>query len=182
LPAVRSGRRAAIDDERGVIVDDARDRLLSRRRMLQVGALAVASIALPESSAAAARRRLRAGPKTAQPARRAIRTGYRRARFEPHVGTTVKLRPPGGAALRVKLVGVEDVANVPSLASAQDAYVLRFRGPTARPLAEGIVAVRHPRFGTLRLYISAAPADGPNRDYLAVVNRRIPRRARRRRM
>jgi hypothetical protein len=163
-----------------VIVDDAQGRLLSRRRMLQVGALAVASIALPESSAAAARRRLHAGAKTAQPARRAIRKGYRRARFEPHVGTTVKLRPPGGAALRAKLAAVEDVAHVPSLAGTQDAYVLRFRGPAARPLAEGIVGVRHPRFGTLRLYITALPADGANRDYLAVVNRRIPRQARRR--
>jgi hypothetical protein len=164
-----------------MIVDDAQGRLLSRRRMLQVGAVAVASIALPESSAAAARRRLNAGAKTAQPVRRAIRKGYRRARFEPHVGTTVKLRPPGGAALRVKLAAVEDVANSSALAGAQDAYVLRFRGPAARPLTEGIVAVRHPRFGTLRLYIDALPADGPNRDYLAIINRRIPRRARGRR-
>jgi hypothetical protein len=147
--------------------------------MLQAGAVAVASIALPESSAAASAR-LRAGAKVAQPARRAIRKGYRRARFEPHVGTTVKLRPPGGAARRVRLAAVEDVANSSALAGAQDAYVLRFRGPAARPLAEGIVAVRHPRFGTLRLYIAPLPADGPNRDYLALVNRRIPRRARRR--
>ena len=57
--------------------------------------------------------------------------------------------------------------------------MLRFRGPAAQPLPEGIVGVRHKDFGTLQLYISRPPADGPNQDYLASINRRIPRNKRR---
>jgi hypothetical protein len=77
-------------------------------------------------------------------------------------------------------VGVEDVANVNGLAGAQDVYLLRFRGPALPRLEEGIVGVRHPRFGTLELFIVPAPADGPYRDYVAAINRRIPGRERRR--
>ncbi|MDX6679974.1 MAG: hypothetical protein QOG94_13 [Solirubrobacteraceae bacterium] len=156
-------------------MDDDQAVLLSRRRLLRAGALAVASAALPSTSAFASSRP--AGAIARAPARRFSRKGYRRSRFEPHVGTPIKLRPHGGAAVRARLAAVEDVPNVKGLAGASDAYVLRFRGSSAQPLAEGIVGVRHPRFGTLQLYISPLAADGPNQDYLAVINRRIPHRA-----
>jgi len=80
----------------------------------------------------------------------------------------------------VELAAVEDVPNVTGLEGATDAYVLRFRGSAAQPLPEGIVGVRHRHFGTLQLYITPVPAAGPDQDYLAVINRRIPRNARRR--
>jgi hypothetical protein len=157
-------------------VDDDHAGLLTRRRLLGTGALAVASLALPDAGFAAPQ--LHASAKTAAPAPRFTRKGYRRSRFEPHVGTPVKLRPPGGAAVRAQLAAVEDVPNVKGLAGASDAYTLRFRGPASQPLAEGIVGVRHRQFGTLQLYIAPVPADGAHQDYLAAINRRIPRGAR----
>ncbi|MDX6676859.1 MAG: hypothetical protein QOE31_911 [Solirubrobacteraceae bacterium] len=153
--------------------------LLSRRRLLETGAVAAASLTLLDSSAFASVQRLSATPKTTDPAPLSYtRKGYRRSRFAPHVGTTVKLRPHGAAAVRAQLAAVEDVAHVKGLAGASDAYVLRFRGPSSQPLAEGIVGVRHRDFGTLQLYITPTAPDGPNQDYLAAINRRIPRRER----
>lgn len=171
-------RSRAFAEERGTIVDDDQAVLLSRRRLLETGALAVAGLTLPAPSALASARPAGAAAETAAPARRFLRKGYRRSRFEPHVGTAVKLRPHGGAAVRVQLASVEDVAHVRGLAGASDAYVLRFRGSSAQPLPEGIVGVRHPHFGTLQLYVVAVAVEGLTQDYLAVINRRIPRHAR----
>jgi hypothetical protein len=160
------------------VVDDDRAVLLSRRRLLETGAIALASATLLNTPAFAATERLATTAKSAGPRRRLIRKGYRRARFSPHVGTTVKLRPHGGAAVRMQLAAVEDVPHVKGLAGASDAYVLRFRGPSSQPLPEGIVGVRHRHFGTLQLYVTPIAPDGPNQDYLAAINRRIPRRER----
>jgi hypothetical protein len=158
-------------------VDDGQAGFLTRRRLLETGAIAVASMTLPDASAFASKR-TDVVARTAAPAARYSRKGYRRSRFAPHVGTTVKLRPHGGAAVRVQLAAVEDVAHVKGLAGVPDAYVLRFRGPSSQPLPEGIVGVRHRDFGTLQLYIAPGGADGTTQDYLAAINRRIPRRAR----
>lgn len=159
------------------MVDDEQDTLLSRRRLLATGAVVAVGVVLPET--ASAKRSLVAGAKTAKPLPRYTRTGYRRSRFAQHVGTPVKLRPRGGQSVRGTLAAVHDVPNVTSLAGDQDAYTLRFRGPAASPLAEGIVGIRHKHFGVVQLYITSLPADGPNQDYLAVINRRVPRNARR---
>jgi hypothetical protein len=161
-------------------VDEGQDGLLSRRRLLEVGAIGLAGTTLLGADAfAAAPRGLTAGAKRSGPAR-FTRKGYRRSRFSPHVGTSVKLRPHGGAAVRARLAAVDDVAYVEGLAGAQDAYVLRFTAPASSPLPAGIVGVRHKHFGTLQLYISPAGGDGHSSDYVAAINRRIPRGARRR--
>ena len=160
-------------------MDDDHEGLLTRRRLLETGAVAVATVTLVDSPAFAAAERLETTAKTTGPAARFTRKGYRRSRFAPHVGTSVKLRPHGGAAIRMQLAAVEDVANVKGLAGAADAYVLRFRGAASQPIGEGIVGVRHRHFGTLQLYITPIAPDGPNQDYLAAINRRIPRRERR---
>jgi len=144
--------------------------------LLESGAIAVATVTLLDTPAFSVTQRL--AERTAGPRRRFIRKGYRRARFSPHVGTSVKLRPHGGAAIRMQLAAVEDVANVEGLVGASDAYVLRFRGPSSGPLPAGIVGVRHRHFGTLQLYVTPTRPDGPNQDYLAAINRRIPRRER----
>jgi hypothetical protein len=158
-------------------VDEDQETLLTRRRLLATGAVAVAAITLPEASASA--KTYSAGAKTAKPLPRFTRTGYRRSRFQPHVGAPVKLRPRGGAAVRGQLAGIEDVPNVKGLAGDQDAYTLRFRAPAAQPLPEGIVGIRNKQFGVIELYVTAASANGATQDYLAVINRRIPRSARR---
>ena len=162
-------------------MDDDQAVLLSRRRVLETGALAVASLTLLDATAFAAPPPSLVAGEKASPTRRYLRKGYRRSRFEPHVGTPVKLRPHGAAAVRVQLAAVEDVPHVKGLAGASNAYVLRFRGPSSQPLPEGIVGVRHKHFGTLQLYIVPVAADGLTQDYLAAINRRIPRNARRKR-
>lgn len=167
--------------ERGPSMDDEQDGLLTRRRLLEAGAVATAAMALLGSDALASTkpRDVRSG--TVKPPRRYSTTGYERSRFEPHAGTGVELRAPGGAAIQALLVAVEDVAFVAGLAGAQDAYTLRFRAPAATLLAEGVVGVRHKDFGTLQLHLVPGLVNGPDRDYLAAINRRIPRSHRRHR-
>jgi hypothetical protein len=173
-----AARRAAAPPRTGTtIMDDEEDGLLSRRRLLETGALGAAGLALLGADAFAAPRRFATAAAQSANAVPPVREGYRRSRFEPHVGTTAQLRAPGSPAVLVQLAAVEDVAQVEGLAGAQDAYVLRFRGPAAQPLGEGMVTVRHRRFGTLRLHVAPAVAGATTQDYLAAINRRIPRDA-----
>lgn len=158
-------------------MDDDQDGLLTRRRLLATGAVAAASLTLLEADALA--KPYRAAVKTTARLPRYATKGWRRSRFAPHVGTPVELRPRGGAAVRGTLVAIEDVPYVKGLAGDQDAYTLRFRGPAAPLLPEGIVGVRHERFGAIELYVTPAPSGGLGQDYLAVINRRVPRSARR---
>ena len=155
--------RAPPSNERGTIVDDDHAGLLTRRRLLATGAIAVASVTLPDTTASASPRRAAVSAK-ATPRARFARKGYRRSRFEPHVGTVVKLRPHGGTAVRVQLAAVEDVAYVKGLAGAADAYATstsarcsstsRPSRPTAGPRTtwrRSTVASRAPRAGRRRL-------------------------------
>ena len=157
-------------------MDDDQDVLLTRRRLLATGAVVAVGVALPGSSASA--KSYVAGAKKVKPLPRYARTGYRRARFAPHVGAPVKLRPRGGVAVRGTLAGIEDVPYVKGLVGDQDAYTLRLRAPAAQPLPEGMVGIRNNHFGVVELYVTPLPPVGPVQDYLAVINRRIPRSAR----
>ncbi len=158
-------------------MDEDRETLLTRRRLLATGAVAVAAATLPATSAPA---KARAATATkAKPLPRYTRTGYRRSRFAPHVGTPAQLRSRGAAPVSAQLMSVEDVPYVKGLAGDPDVYTLRFRGPAVPLLAEGIVGIGHKHFGTLELYVTPVPTAGGARDYLAVVNRRVPRSARR---
>lgn len=141
--------------------------LLSRRHMLVTGALALTGAVLAPAAAARSR----------QP--RARTSGWRRERFAPHVGARVELRPPGGRAVAGRLVAVEDLQGVAvrHLAGSPHAYALRLRAAQALPLAGGIVAVRHPGFGALRLFVSRSTGDGRAPEYVAIVNRTVPRGA-----
>jgi hypothetical protein len=162
-------------------VDDDHEALLTRRRLLATGAAAAVSVTLLDTNASA--KTYMAAAKQAKPARRYARSGYRRSRFAPHVGGPVKLRPRGGAAVRGTLVAIEDVPYVRSLAGHQDVYTLRLRGPAAPLLPEGIVGIRNQHFGVIELYVTPAPSPAGVQDYLATINRHVPRsagRARRR--
>jgi hypothetical protein len=99
--------------------------------------------------------------------------GFSRARFAPHVGTAVELRPAGGPAVRAKLVAVEDLAgeSVRHLAGSQNAYALRFRVPSSLQIGHGMVGVRHPRFGVVGLFVTRSTSMPHHQDYIAVVNR-----------
>lgn len=159
--------------ERRLIVSDGEDtHLLTRRDALRAGACALAAatalVALPDA-AAEARTRLRFATK-----------GWRRSRFEPHVGTTVKLRPLGAPAVRVKLVAVEDLGgeSVKHLAGSQHAYALRFRGPRSLVIGQATVGIRHPRFGVVRVFVTPSRAADGAPEYVAIVNRVVPRAAR----
>jgi hypothetical protein len=163
--------------ERGTVVDEDQEGLLTRRRLLATGAAAAASVTLLDTNASA--KTYMAAAKQAKPAARYARTGYRRKRFAPHVGAPVKLRPRGGAAVRGTLVAIEDVPNVRSLAGDQDAYSLLLRGPAAPLLPEGIIGIRNNHFGVIELYVTPVPSPLGVQDYLATINRRVPRNARR---
>jgi hypothetical protein len=157
-------------------VDEDQDALLTRRRLLAAGAVAAAGVALPAASASAKRSATVA--KAATSARRYATRGYRRSRFEPHIGTPVELCPRGGVAVSGTLASIEDVPNVKGLAGDQDAYTLRLRAAAAQPLPAGIARLRHQHFGAVELYLTPVSANGLDQDYLAVINRRVPRNAR----
>ncbi len=147
--------------------------LLTRRSALRHGAIAVAAFALLDgatvASAKVARGRVR-------PRIRAIRKGWRRARFEPHVGAAVRFRPDGAPAVRARLVAVEDLAGPDArLAGSQRAYALRFRAPRSQQIGQGMVAIRHPRFGVVRLFVTPSATGRSTQDYVAIVNRQLPK-------
>lgn len=153
-------------------MDEDGQRLLTRRGLLATGALVAAGVALPAAGASART--------TAAAARaRELRSGYRRARFAPHVGTAVELRPSGGGAIRATLASIEDVPHVKGLAGDEDAYTLRLRAPAvAAPPAEGIARISHDGFGVVDLYVAPVASAPGAQDYLATINRRVPRWAR----
>jgi hypothetical protein len=105
--------------------------------------------------------------------RRFATRGFRRARFAPHVGTPVRLRPAGAPAVRAKLVAVEDLAgdSVHHLAGSQNAYALRFRAPSSLQISQGTVGIRHPHFGVVRLFVTPSTSTPLHQDYVAVINR-----------
>lgn len=153
-------------------VDDA-PLLLTRRSTLRGGALAVAAFTLLDGAVVASAKATRSLPRV-----RLLRTGWKRRRFEPHVGTKVKFRPAGAAPVRVRLVAVEDLAgaSVAHLAGSQNAYALRFRGPRSLRVAQGTVGIRHPRFGVIRLFVTPSTTTQKTQDYIAIINRDIPKR------
>lgn len=152
------------------MVGDESPGVMTRRGALRAGALGIAALALLDgstASASAAARRLRA----ALP--RPLRSGLKRRRFETYVGTQLKLRPAGAPAIRARLVAVEDLAGpaVRHLAGSQDAYALRLRVPRGCQLGQCTVGVRHPRFGTLALFVTPSRQTARTEDYVAIVNR-----------
>jgi hypothetical protein len=152
---------------------DEAQHLLTRRGAVRCGALGVAAFALLDGATVAAAKTTHALPRV-----RLLRKGWKRRRFEPFVGTSVKLRPAGAAAVRVRLVAVEDLAgaSVAHLAGSQDAYALRFRGPRSLRIAQGTVGIRHPRFGVIRLFVTPSTTLARTQDYVAIVNRHVPKR------
>ena len=148
---------------------EERQHLLTRRRVIASGIAAAVGATLLDFGTAAV-----ASAKAPGPARLRYRTkGFKRARFAPHVGTQIKLRPAGAPAIRGQLVAVEDLAgaSVRHLAGSQDAYALRFRAPQAVQLEQSTIGIRHPRFGVVRLFVTPSTSTPQYQDYVAVINR-----------
>jgi len=129
---------------------------ISRRGLLQAGGAAMVGAAFGDIGAAAA----------------AVtsNSGLKRSRFSPYVGQKVTLTPTRGMPITGKLVSVEDVP-AKALKGSQNAYVLRFRSKATPSLGTHITTVRHPRFGSVDLLMSAGGRAKDGQDYLAVVNR-----------
>lgn len=146
--------------------------LLTRRSTLRCGALGVAALALLDGATVASAKTTRALPRV-----RLLKKGWKRRRFEPHVGTKVKFRAAGAPPVRVRLVAVEDLAgeSVKHLAGSQNAYALRFRGPRSLRVAQGTVGIRHPRFGVIRLFVVPSTTTARTQDYVAIINRDVPK-------
>jgi len=150
-----------------VAIVDVESPQLTRRNLLVTGGTTLAGVFLTDLGTAAAARA------------RPIRRGYRRARFAPHVGDRVTLTAPGGPPVRGRLVAVENVPRR-KLAGSQRAYVLRFRvSPKAR-FSQRITTVRHPRFGKVKLLMVEGRSTRKGQEYVATVNRVVPRRKKRR--
>lgn len=155
---------------------DETQHLLTRRAALRCGALGMAAFALLDGATVASAKTARALPRV-----RLLTKGWKRKRFQPHIGTKVKFRPAGAPAVRVRLVGVEDLEgeSVKHLAGSQNAYVLRFRGPRSLRIEQGTVGIRHPRFGVIRLFVTPSTTTARTQDYVAIINRHVPARTRR---
>jgi len=139
--------------------------LVTRRRVLISGTTAAASVVfLGLGSIASA---------TSVKKPRFQSTGFKRVRFTPHVGSTVELRLVGGRTVRAKLAAVEDLSATAlrRLAGSQDAYVLRFRAPSSLRIGQATIGVRHPIFGSERLFVTPSTRTRQYQDYVAVVNR-----------
>ena len=97
----------------------------------------------------------------------------RRAALVAAAGTRVKLRPPGRAAVRGRLVAVEDLAgeSVRHLAGSQHACALRLRAPRGLRLGQEIVGIRHRRFGVVRLFVTPSATTARHQGFVAIVNR-----------
>ncbi len=158
-------------------MDEDQKTLLTRRRLLATSAFVAAGVMVPQTNASAKARA--AAARRAEPLARYTRAGYRRARFDPHVGQPVALRPRGGAAVAGTLAAIHDVPYIKGLAGDQDVYTLCFRGPATPLLPEGVVAIDNKHFGVVELYIAPVASAAGAQDYLAVINRRVPRNARR---
>ena len=154
---------------------DDMQHLLTRRSALRCGGLGIAALALLDGATVASAKTMDALPRV-----RLLTKGWKRKRFEPHIGTKVKLRPARSAPVRVRLVAVEDLdgASVKHLAGSQNAYLLRFRGPASLRMPQGTVGIRHPRFGVIRLFVTPSTRTARTQDYVAIVNRHVPKRKR----
>jgi hypothetical protein len=133
---------------------------ISRRTLLQAGGAAVVGAVFADFGAIAS---ASTGP-----------VSLKRSRFVPYIGQRVHLTPHRGARVVGTLVAVEDVP-AKSLAGSEHAYVLRFRATTTPRMRREITSVQHPKFGSVQLLMTEGGAVGGRQDYLAVVNRVIPR-------
>jgi hypothetical protein len=136
--------------------------LLTRRALLRAGAVATAATMLGVCAQAAA-------PAVAAVSH-LVRSSY----------TGLAERSFAVGAVDLQLQSISDVAGAalqPSLVASENAFVLSFSGPLAKPLASGTHTVRHPAFGTFDLFISPIMLPSAHCQYEAVIDRSVGRRA-----
>ena len=138
---------------------------VSRRRFLRSGALGglAAGLMLKSNS-------LAFGQDSNQPVEHAAGFNYSRANFEPHVGSTFRLRQ-GKQMLNLTLVNLTDYQPSrtarTSRAKSTESFILAFRAP--RNLSRSsMYQLEHPKLGTFDLFISR---NGDRDNMTAVVNR-----------
>jgi hypothetical protein len=138
---------------------------LTRRRLVLAGGTAVAGLyAMGGVPAAAA----------------ALSTPayLRRSSYAGRVGTSFSAVSATGAAAKLRLTTVADLARVrqtPSLAGRDDAFALTFSGPSGAPLGSGILRLRHPSLGWVSLFASAVGRPAREQLYEVVVDRAAAR-------
>ena len=129
--------------------------LISRRRLLQLGAAAAVAALRPWDPTAAI----------------AAPSHLRRSSYAGRVGRRVSA---GKVALH--LMSVADVAGAGadrSLASSEDAFALVFAGPLDPALETGIHRLRAHGLGSFELFLSPIERPGAERLYEAVVDRSV---------
>jgi hypothetical protein len=136
-------------------------RLLTRRRVLRDGGIAVAGLTLWEPARALAART----------------RGLHRSDYTPWVGHRFRLAVPDLTPVLATLVGVLDFPGraMRPLKGSQDAFILIFRAPPEAPrLGQAVTDVGHPQGYTTRLLLSPNGMRRPGFEYAAVINRARP--------
>lgn len=145
--------------------DDVLGRL-TRRRLVQAGGAAAASLylgTLPSRAAAAV-----------APAAPAY---LRRSSYAMLKNSAFAVAGARGAKTTLRLTAVADLARArleSSLRDRDDAFALTFTGPSGAPLASATHELRHPRLGTFSVFM--APVGRPTRSaqrYEVVVDRSV---------
>lgn len=137
---------------------------MTRRRLVQVGGAAAATIYLAGLTSAAAVAATVAAP-----------AYLRRASYAALRGTTFTASGAAGASVALRLDDVADLVRArteKALAGRDDAFALTLSGPRATPLAAGSYAIGHASLGSFSLFL--APVGRPSatlQSYEVVVDR-----------
>jgi hypothetical protein len=142
--------------------------LISRRRLLQSGAVAVAA----GSVGLGAKALTDSAPGLVIPVSR-----LRRSAYAPYVGSRFGLSVAGGASAPVVLSAAEGFGRSGHrrMAEAEDVFALIFHAGRATPrLDQAVMHVRHPAGWSIPLLVSPAGTGRDGMDYAAVINRTTP--------
>ncbi|MGB9180199.1 MAG: twin-arginine translocation signal domain-containing protein [Pyrinomonadaceae bacterium] len=150
---------------------------ISRRKFLQVGAVAAVAAGTPLSITALAdvAKTSKAGAlKASTKAASAIPVSHMsKAQFASHLNTTFFIRSVGAHELPVRLIELEDRVPEPLQDAAalrgKECFSLAFRGP-AKNIEQDTYRVRHTTLGEFDLFIGTVKNKKHGRIYEAIIN------------
>lgn len=150
---------------------------ISRRKFLQVGAVAAVAAGTPLSiaaSAIAAKSSTASSLKASTKAASSISINHMsKAQFASQLNTTFFIRSTGAHELPVQLIELEDRVPEPLQDAAalrgKECFSLAFRGP-AKNINQDTYRVRHTTLGEFDLFIGAVKNKKHGRIYEAIIN------------
>jgi len=137
---------------------------VTRRRLLQTGAVAGAALAL-------------GGTRGAAPARAQDVPAYlRRSSYSALVGTSFAAPTPTAAAVSLTLVEVADLVRArqdATLRGSDQAFALVLNGPRDPVLEQGTRELRHPALGAFEVFVVPVERSSGSQHYELVVDRSV---------